>query len=428
MAVFVLDRHGRPLMPCSEKRARLMLERQRARVHRVMPFVIRLTDRLLEESTLQPVRIKIEPGSKITGLALVREDGEATTVLNLFELVHRGRQISESLSARSNFRRRRRSANLRYRAPHYANPARTSDWLPPSLRHRVDTTKSWVTRFIRWAPVSGLANELVRYDLATAESDERASDNKEHVEITAHEMHAYLLDKWGRQCVYCDSDRQHLQIDPIDLRTAGEPARRISGLVLACTSCIARRAGRDIGEFVTDRARLERLRNWTKAPQRDRAAVDGVRSAIAEFLATTGLPVELSSGGRTKWNRTRLALPKLQALDAACVGAVRAVVGWRVPVIKIKCTGRGRYQRTLVNAHGFPRGYLMRNKRIHNVQTGDRVRATVPTGKKAGIHTGRVAVRSRGYFDVHKPDGPVTGIHHRYCVVLQRADGYSYSM
>lgn len=42
VSVFVLDRSGKPLMPCSEKRARLLLERGRARVHRLMPFAIRL--------------------------------------------------------------------------------------------------------------------------------------------------------------------------------------------------------------------------------------------------------------------------------------------------------------------------------------------------------------------------------------------------
>jgi len=43
--VFVLDKRGKPLMPCTEKRARLMLERRRARVHRMVPFTIRLVDR-----------------------------------------------------------------------------------------------------------------------------------------------------------------------------------------------------------------------------------------------------------------------------------------------------------------------------------------------------------------------------------------------
>ncbi len=100
MAVLVLDKRKKPLMPCSEKRARLLLERGRARVHRMVPFTIRLVDRLQEDSSLQPVRLKIDPGSKTTGMALVREKEtvDATTgeilrtftVLMLLELKHRG--------------------------------------------------------------------------------------------------------------------------------------------------------------------------------------------------------------------------------------------------------------------------------------------------------------------------------------------------
>ena len=38
--VFVLDKHKKPLMPCTEKRARLLLERGRARVVRIAPFTV----------------------------------------------------------------------------------------------------------------------------------------------------------------------------------------------------------------------------------------------------------------------------------------------------------------------------------------------------------------------------------------------------
>ncbi len=134
MAVFVLDRRGKPLMPCSEKRARLLLERGRARVPRVVPMVIRLADRQVANCKLQPVRVKVDPGSKTTGFALVR-DRESTdsvtgeiyrqvAVLNLMELVHRGHQISEALTARRNMRRRRRSnyaARVRDRKRHTYN-------------------------------------------------------------------------------------------------------------------------------------------------------------------------------------------------------------------------------------------------------------------------------------------------------------------
>ena len=64
-------------MPCSEKRARLLLEAGRARVHRVKPFTIRLVDREQKDSALQPVRVKVDPGSKVTGIALVRESETA---------------------------------------------------------------------------------------------------------------------------------------------------------------------------------------------------------------------------------------------------------------------------------------------------------------------------------------------------------------
>ena len=146
-----------------------------------------------------------------------------------------------------------------------------------------------------------------------------------------------------------------------------------------------------------------------------------------QALKTTGLSVETGTGGRTKFNRARLHVPKTHAMDAACVGNVNAVEDWCVPVLAIKATGRGSYQRTRLTAHGFPRGYLTRQKRHFGFQTGDRVRADVPAGTKAGAHVGRVAVRATGSFNIQTPQGVVQGVSHRHCSVLQRADGYGYS-
>jgi hypothetical protein len=60
-------------MPCAEKRARLLPERERAVVVKRYPFAIRLRDRVDGETQL--VRIKIDPGSKTTGIAIVTEEG-----------------------------------------------------------------------------------------------------------------------------------------------------------------------------------------------------------------------------------------------------------------------------------------------------------------------------------------------------------------
>ena len=152
MAVFVLDKKKKPLMPCSEKRARILLERGRAHVHRMVPFTIRLVDRLRADSVLQPIRLKLDPGSKTTGLALVREKetvdvstGEiirAITILMLLELKHRGQAIRDALTSRGAFRRRRRG-KLRYRPARFNNRTKPEGWLAPSLQHRVDTVLAW---------------------------------------------------------------------------------------------------------------------------------------------------------------------------------------------------------------------------------------------------------------------------------------------
>ena len=428
MAVFVLDRRKRPLMPCSEKRARLLLGRGRARVHRLMPFTIRLVDRTVEESRLQPVRLKVDPGSKTTGLAMVRdgETGKAVHVLLLAELHHRGQAIRAALMQRRAFRRRRRTANLRYRAPRFDNRRRPEGWLAPSLRHRVETTASWVDRWRHWAPVASISLELNRFDTQALQNPEVSGVEYQQGTLFGYEVREYLLEKWNRCCAYCGMGNVPLEIDHAVPRSKGG-SNRVSNLVLACRSCNQAKNNCSADEFLAhDPKRLARIKAQLKAPLKDAAVLNSTRWALWRQLRGRGVEVEVSTGGRTKWNRTRLGLPKTHALDAVCVGEVDAVHGWAVPVLQIKAAGRGSHQRTRLDRFGFPRGYLTRQKRIHGFQTGDMVRAEVPQGKNAGKHVGRVAVRASGSFNVRTAHGVVQGISYRYCRLLQRADGYGY--
>ncbi|MEC5216802.1 5-methylcytosine-specific restriction endonuclease McrA [Actimicrobium sp. GrIS 1.19] len=437
MSVFVVDRNQRPLMPCSEKRARKLLAAGRARVHRLIPFCIRIVDLGVAGCTLQPIRLKLDPGSKATGIALVRErvaldaaTGEVVVtahVLNLFELLHRGRQISEALTARRNMRRRRRG-NLRYREPRFLNRGnKTCGWLAPSLQHRIDTTMTWVTRFRRWAPVTAISQELVRFDMQRMEYPEISGVEYQHGTLFGYEVREYLLEKWARKCAYCDAKDVALNIDHVHAKARGG-SDRVSNLTLACVPCNNKKAARDINEFLTrDPSRLARITAQSKRPLLDAAAVNTTRWALCHALKSTGLPVLTGSGGLTKYNRSRLAMPKTHALDAACVGAVDTVVGWDRPTISIKCTGRGSYQRTRLDGYGFPRGYLMRQKSVHGFRTGDMATAIVTKGIKLGTYPGRVAVRNTGNFNIQTQQCVVQGISHKHCKIIQRADGYGYS-
>jgi hypothetical protein len=76
-------------------------------------------------------------------------------------------------------------------------------------------------------------------------------------------------------------------------------------------------------------------------PLRDASAVNSTRWALYQTLKKTGLKVEVGTGGRTKFNRQGLGIPKTHALDAACVGEVEIVEGWNVPTLAIKATTQG---------------------------------------------------------------------------------------
>jgi len=436
MQVLVLDKKKKPLMPCHPARARELLREGRARVHRMVPFTIRLVDRLVEDSVLQPIRIKLDPGSKTTGFAIVREDGKVDNstgeiiriaiVLALLELKHRGHAIRDALTGRSGHRRFRRS-KLRYRLARFNNRTKPKGWLAPSLQHRVDTIISWVEKLRKLVPVTALSQELVRFDMQQMEDPEVSGVGYQNGTLVGYEVREYLLEKWGRKCAYCGAEHIPLEIDHIHPRSRGG-SDRVSNLTIACRPCNQRKGSMDVREFLAgDSIRLARITTQARAPLRDAAAVNSTRWALYNRLMATGLEVEVSSGGRTKWNRHRLEIPKEHCLDAACVGHIDAIRNWEQPILSIKATGRGQYQRALLTKYGFPRGCSTRSKKAFGFQTGDMVKAIVTTGKKVGTYFGRVAIRAKGYFNINIGDILIRDIHHRFCTLVQRADGYGYS-
>ncbi len=429
MSVFVLDRKKKPLMPCSEKRARLLLSRGRARVHKMYPFTIRLVDRA--RGQVQPLQIKIDPGSKQTGIAIVREAGSTANVVVLIELKHRGAAIRKALEQRVGFRRRRRSANLRYRAPRFDNRRKPEGWLAPSLQHRIDTVTATVARLRASVPVTSIVQELVRFDMQLMENPEISGIEYQQGTLEGCEVREYLLAKWGRKCAYCDAENVPLNIDHVHPRSRGG-SDRVSNLVSACVPCNKTKDDRPVEEFLSsDPDRLAKIKAQLKAPLKDAAAVNATRWELYRALAKTGLPVSTGSGGRTKFNRHRFSIPKSHALDAVCAGnmdTIAEVRGCQQPTLLITANGRGSYKRTRLTAHGFPRGYLMRSKSVHGFTTGDMVRAVVPTGKKVGSYIARVAIRATGYFNLQTATSVVQGVSHKHCRVLQRGDGYGYQL
>ncbi len=423
--VFVLDANKQALDPIHPGRARLLLKQGKAAVYRRYPFTIILAS-AVEQPTLHPLRIKVDPGSHTTGITLINDHtGE---VVWAAELTHCGEQIKRDLDKRRAVRRSRRQRKTRYRKPRFANRRKRTGTLPPSLESRVCNVLTWVRRLMRLCPVTAISQELARFDTQAMEHRDIEGVDYQHGQLSGYEAREYVLLKWIHQCAYCDVRDVPLELDHVQPRSK-HGTDRVSNLTLACLSCNQRKGNRDVREFLhDDPARLARMLAHMKAPLRDAAAVNATRWALNARLKLLGLPVECGSGGLTKYNRVLRGLDKTHWLDAANVGRstpASLIIKDIVP-LHITATGHGSRQMCRMDKYGFPRTRPKQRKRVQGFQTGDLARAVVTTGTKQGTYVGKVNVRTRGVFNIATAQGVVTDIHHRYCTLIARADGYTY--
>jgi 5-methylcytosine-specific restriction endonuclease McrA len=419
--VFVLDTNNKPLTPCKPGVARSLLKVGKAAIYRRYPCTI-ILKKVVEENP-ETLQLKLDPGSKTTGIALLQCD----KVIWAAELSHRGQAIKASLESRRWKRHSRRARKTRYRPARFLNRTRIKGWLAPSLQHRVESTMTWVKKLIKFAPIAGISQELVKFDLQKQENPEISGVEYQQGTLAGYETREYLWEKWERKCSYCGAENVPLQVEHINPKANGG-TNRISNLCLACEPCNIRKGTKSIEVFLAKKPDvLKKIMAQAKRPLKDAAAVNSTRWAWFNRLKETGKPVSTGSGGLTKFNRTRLKLPKTHWLDAACVGQMGELEVLTNKPLLIKATGHGTRQICRTDKFGFPSRYVPRLKFIKGFQTGDIVKAVVTTGKKIGEYVGRVAVRSTGSFNISASE-LVSGISYKYCTIIHKKDGYSYAV
>lgn len=419
--VFLIDQNKTPLNPVHPSHARKLLNSGKATVFRTYPFVL-ILKRVALNPKVYPLTLKIDPGSKFTGTALVtnRED-----VIWGMELQHRGQQIKDALLHRRAIRRGRRNRNTRYRQARFLNRKRPSGWLAPSLRHRVLTTETWVKRLQKFAPIGSIVQELVRFDTQAIQNTEISGTEYQQGTLHGYECREYLLEKWNRQCAYCGVKDVPLEIEHIHPKSkAGTD--RISNLCLACHKCNQYKGNRNIKDFLKGKPDiLSRILFQAKTPLKDAASVNSTRWALFNTFKATGLPVTTGTGGQTKFNRIRFDLPKAHWIDAACVGAVNSLKLLTTKILKVRASGFGGRQRCQTDKFGYPQKHRPLRP-IQGFCTGDIVRADVPKGKYRGTFIARVCPMSHGYGEF-VIDKKRRSINLNYLTPVHRKDGYDYS-
>jgi 5-methylcytosine-specific restriction endonuclease McrA len=336
MKVFVLSKEGKPLMPTTPRRARLWLKDKRARVVRREPFTIQL--RFPTKSHVQPVRVGVDTGSKVVGIAAITK-----SEVVLQAEIHLRDDITEKMTQRRHYRRNRRARKTRYRQARYDNRRRPDGWLPPSVHSKAAATFKAVRFMASFLPVGRVTIEVGSFDTQKMQNPEISGIEYQQGQLEGYQIREYLLRKWQHQCAYCGAKGMQLQIEHIIPKARGG-TDRTSNLTLACELCNLRKGKQTAAEFGFSAVQAK-----ARIPLKDAAHVSSLKSRVVHDLqAVFGeSQVSITYGYQTKYKRIQmLDLPKSHTNDAVAIACeIGEVVKPLEIVHHLRCLARGQYQR-----------------------------------------------------------------------------------
>ena len=231
MRVFVRNMRGKPLMPCSNRKARLLLKEGKAKIYQYNPFTIQLCYATGEY--VQECHVGIDTGSKHIGIAVKSED----KVLFKGEAELR-QDVKSNLDTRRSYRRDRRNRKTRYRKARFLNRKRKKTWLPPSIENRVKHTFKWIDTLLSLVPNPQLHIEVGKFDVAKMINPEiQGIDYQRGQTYGFYDVRYFVFARDNYTCQYCGKSKgKILQTHHIIYRSNGG-SNRADNLITICTDC-----------------------------------------------------------------------------------------------------------------------------------------------------------------------------------------------
>ena len=419
--VFVLNRSKKPLNMITNAEARILIRKKLAVIHKVYPFTIRLRDNSCVSKD-RSYTVKVDPGSRTTGIA-VTDDKDS--VVMLAEIEHRGHVIKKSLDSRRAVRNSRRQRKTRYRPARFLNRTKPEGWLAPSVKSRADNVINFIKKYKKFLNINKVMIENVSFDTAQMSSNNYLIGAAyQQGNLYQNKLRSFIFSRSNGKCVYCGA--KATEIDHVVPRAKGG-TNSTYNLVASCRSCNQMKSNLSLKDFGKKMNRDYSHLEPKKLP-RDAAIVQSARNYMFQEVTKIVPNTKGYEAWLTKYNRDELDLPKQHYYDALSVGEVPNKFNFLTDkVLEISAKGRGSRQMCRVDKYGFPRTSAKASKFVEGFQTGDIVKAIIPKGSKKGEYFGRVAVRSRGSFNIETKNGLVKDIGYKYCRLVQRGDGYSYN-
>ena len=305
--VYILNKHGKPLMPCSQRKARILLKEKKAMVVKRTPFTLKLLYGC--SGYKQEITLGIDAGSKVIGVSATAETREVYAS----EVTLRN-DISDLLTDKRTLRRTRRS-RLRYRKPRFNNRGQKG-WLAPSIRHKIETHLKQVKAIHKILPVSKIIVEVASFDTQKLKNPNiKGVAYQEGEQLDFFNVREYVLfrDKHKCQNPKCKGKSDILNVHHIVYRSKGGTDAP-SNLISLCNDChtpLNHKEGHFLWDWCSDKKKMGHYK--------DAAFMGIMRWSFYNKLKELYPKVSLTYGYLTKNKRIKSELNKTHRNDAYCI-------------------------------------------------------------------------------------------------------------
>ena len=331
--VYVISASGKPIMPTTARKARILLKNGKAKCIRRTPFTIKLLYETTEYT--QALTHGVDTGSAKIGSAVSDEKGN---IAYMSEIEIRN-DIAEKMKQRSKYRRNRRNRKTRYRKARWLNRRNSikTDRFSPTMTSKIDSHLKEVLFVKSILPITQLIVETATFD-PHALKNPAVLQNKwlyqRGINYGFANTKAYVLTRDGYICQHCKgkSKDKRLEVHHIIYSSNGGSDDE-DNLITLCKVC-------------HDGIHAGLIRVTLKGKRKGQLSHATQMNSIRQQLLKR-LDCEETFGFITKEHRQIMGLPKEHCMDAVAVATEGTNAIFKTSHVLLKyCIADGDYQQT----------------------------------------------------------------------------------
>lgn len=309
MRVFVKNMRGQALMPCSQRKARILLERKKAKIIGYKPFTIQLCYATGEAK--QEVVVGIDEGVRHIGIAIVSQG----KILAKGEIELR-QDVHSLLMTRAQYRRGRRFRKTRYRKARFLNRRKYEGWLPPSIQAKLDANFVWIDKFCSLVPNPKLRIEVGKFDVAKMINPKIKGVDYQHGQTYGYyDVRYYVFARDEYTCQVCKKKGKVLHTHHIIYRSEGG-TDRANNLITVCSDCHTSENHKQGGILWKWMREHKNVKQYKEPPFMNTLRIRTFRKYP---------DAEITYGSKTSPKRKELGLEKTHYNDAIAITDVESI-------------------------------------------------------------------------------------------------------